>query len=726
MIKKFILILIIFLSFETVSALDFCSASKDYKNYENLKDKQDYVEPIYCGEIMNTNLSGNIAGGSIISGIYNPLSTANTPTYYNAYNDGIVNNPENQYQTGLCWDFSALSAVETNAKKNGNALYNFSEAHLAYSILGGVYSNNEGLNGRYNADVSGGQITYAPTYFFNSYGQKQENEMPFLSNLIPDTTNLKPINSANYSLGNQTVSVEGFFIDNISENNICTSSEISEIKDKILKYGSVQATMYMDSDLFDSTRQYYISTKAYSNFKNHGVVIVGWDDNVSMNNFEGATRNGAWIVKNSWGPNWSNDGLFYISYDDEFICKMTATFTGVSTKTFENTYKSADVVGTLETYLTGKTYMTTKFTKQTAERESLERVSFAVGDYMSYDVYLSKDNDLSNKDNWIHLTSGTSNEYGIDSVNLSGIYIDDDFTIIVEYDIDEYEYSSVFTTCQSEFDTNHLSISQNTNFESTNGTDWTDMFNYRCEPNIYAYTNSVSDETKLEINALVNINDLITVKISRNNIDTNDLLYTVVDSNNNDVTSNFTIIPIYKNNEISVVSDNSVSGTFTFNINYQGNTISKTFKLEERLSSKNDNLRIDIDNQTGKKNMVITIGKGETLTYQTLLNYLDIENTRIDVENAKGNDVISSSDAVGTGSKLITNNNEYSVVVLGDATGDGKISALDYIAIRKHMIKSNENDLITDLIKKSAVDMNNDGRISALDYIAIRKIMIGG
>jgi C1A family cysteine protease len=39
---------------------------------------------------------------------------------------------------------------------------------------------------------------------------------------------------------------------------------------------------------------------------NHGVVIVGWDDTMC--------GDGAWIIKNSWGPDWGVNGYMYIKY----------------------------------------------------------------------------------------------------------------------------------------------------------------------------------------------------------------------------------------------------------------------------------------------------------------------------------------------------------------------------------------------------------------------------
>ena len=86
---------------------------------------------------------------------------------------------------------------------------------------------------------------------------------------------------------------------------------------------------------------------------------------------------------------------------------------------------------------------------------------------------------------------------------------------------------------------------------------------------------------------------------------------------------------------------------------------------------------------------------------------------------------ISSSEKLGTGDIItISNGNnsgQYRVVINGDTNGDGKITSLDYVKVKNHIMKKK---MLTGSYEVSA-DTNKDGKITSLDYVKIKNHIIG-
>ena len=728
-LKKYIPIILLVFSITTqVNAWEVCTPTEEYKKYQKLSDeeKEKYQQPMYCSEIKNNQ-------PSLLKNMYAKSYASVADSSYNSYTAGYATSPKNQYQTGLCWNFASIATIEANAAKKGiSSGLDLSEAHLAYSILAGTYSDSAGQQNKLNTGTDGGTIVFSPSYFYGGYGQLTESELSFTSRLTNDTTDLKKITSSQYIQGRNLVTVNDYLLDNYSTSGSCTTTTMSKIKQNIITYGAVYATMYMDQNLFaDAGENYYLSkvsnAPSEAPFSNHAITIVGWDDNISKSNFSGATRDGAWIIKNSWGTSWSGDGFFYISYDDEFICNMVANYDLASeVKSYANTYKSSPVVGQPILTLQGTNYISTKFTKvsNSNEKESLEKVSFPVGENMSYVVYLSKDNVKTSNTNWIQLASGTSSNYGIKSVDLSNIEIENDYTIIVKYVVTSGKTSSVFMTTNlvDEY-TGTITYQSGKDYIASSLSTWSDLANLSvgnsqtisCQNNIYAYTNIVPEMAIT--NTSKDNNDVVTVDLKLINIDTNNITYRVENSSSQDVTSHFTITPNYSTNKVTITSDNTISGTFTFTISNGTLSDNTTFELVEKFEIITG-ANVDVDENN---NIYTAITNGSSYTYGSLLNILDKENTTIEVRNINGELVTNSNDAVGTGTTITKGNTTYTMVIVGDTTGDGRINSADLLKIVKYLKNTtslNESQL-------SAADCNHDNGINSADLLRIVKFLKG-
>lgn len=215
---------------------------------------------------------------------------------------------KNQMQTGSCWAFASLASLETNLALNNYynditaKVYDFSERHMEYATSR-VFANDIINEDGFNREVgSGGNFNIAESYLTNGLGPINEDDMPFEDN--EDTISIDKIK--NKTVTGQIYDIVEFPSYKVSE----VSTEIkNEIKEHIKNYGAIFASIHGDvwkksSNCYNNTTGALYCKNSFLCKTDHAVVIVGWDDNYAIDNFnenQKPTSAGAWIIKNSWG-----------------------------------------------------------------------------------------------------------------------------------------------------------------------------------------------------------------------------------------------------------------------------------------------------------------------------------------------------------------------------------------------------------------------------------------
>lgn len=87
-------------------------------------------------------------------------------------------------------------------------------------------------------------------------------------------------------------------------------NNVNKIKKALCKYGALGTTVTVTSAFQAYTSGIFNENSSAS--INHAVTIVGWDDNKN-----------AWLIKNSWGTNWGENGYMWIDYKSNRIGSHT-------------------------------------------------------------------------------------------------------------------------------------------------------------------------------------------------------------------------------------------------------------------------------------------------------------------------------------------------------------------------------------------------------------------
>ena len=317
----------------------------------------------------------------------------------NVEGEALVTSAKDQGKTGCCWAFGSLGSIESNLLCKGLADLkdiDLSELHLTWFTYHASADKNDPMYGEgrnYSAQdafYAGGNYLFATATLGRGSGTRNESDFPFSDSVDNMDTYMQEREDSRYTS------------DYLLTDSLCIDDASTDrIKEIIMENGAVSVCYYAaetTSPYYYESEEggmaYYGSTPLSPHVANHMVLIVGWDDNYSRNNFWLGRRpssSGAWLIRNSWGEEWGDEGFFWLSYEDtsiEEIVSMEAEEAPDNLDIYQ--YDASEIATSLISGEEGGCYAANVFTA--GYTSTIEAISFyTMYDEQPYEIRIYED-----------------------------------------------------------------------------------------------------------------------------------------------------------------------------------------------------------------------------------------------------------------------------------------------------------------------------------------------
>ena len=254
------------------------------------------------------------------------------PSSYDSRRYGNVTSVKNQNPYGTCWSFATISALESSLLSHdimGNP--DLSELHLIRYSFNNI--GDDPLGG-----TKGDKITFLGTDMRYQGGNGLTN-----FHALANWRGATPESYAPYSGNVGEVSMDDAYNhDTVHLQQFYRISwqDVNYVKQAIMSYGAIGQSFYYDKSYLNKKTSAYFTDKPAGTSTNHSICIVGWNDNYSRKNFAiNPGRDGAWLVKNSWGTSFGQNGYCWISYAEPTFYRDCGVYVGELANNYDNNYQ---------------------------------------------------------------------------------------------------------------------------------------------------------------------------------------------------------------------------------------------------------------------------------------------------------------------------------------------------------------------------------------------------